>query len=94
MAVIPLRMVQGMLQSAALRDFYKDLTNEAFQTGLVVYHRRYSTNTSPRWPLAQPMRVLGHNGESSAEPLPGNSLKGCFAPSRPWEVPHDSLQHD
>ena len=59
--------MQGMLQSAALRDFYKDLTNEAFQTGLVVYHRRYSTNTSPRWPLAQPMRVLGHNGEGQNE---------------------------
>ena len=57
--------MQGMLQSSALRDFYKDLTNEAFQTGLVVYHRRYSTNTSPRWPLAQPMRVLGHNGKST-----------------------------
>ena len=51
-----------MLQSSALREFYKDLTNEDYQTGLVVYHRRYSTNTSPRWPLAQPMRVLGHNG--------------------------------
>ncbi|KAK9827155.1 hypothetical protein WJX74_008527 [Apatococcus lobatus] len=61
---------KGMLQSSALRDFYKDLTNEAFQTGLVVYHRRYSTNTSPRWPLAQPMRVLGHNGEINT--LQGN----------------------
>ena len=72
--------MQGMLQSAALRDFYKDLTNEAFQTGLVVYHRRYSTNTSPRWPLAQPMRVLGHNGEGPDEPPPPNQFRGSNCP--------------
>jgi glutamate synthase (ferredoxin) len=33
-----------------------------FKTPFAIYHRRFSTNTMPRWPLAQPMRVLGHNG--------------------------------
>ena len=54
-----------MLQSAALGQFYKDLQNEAFTTAFAMYHRRFSTNTTPKWPLAQPMRFLGHNGECS-----------------------------
>lgn len=54
---------KGMVQSEVLPAFYKDLTNEDYTTKFVIYHRRYSTNTSPRWPLAQPMRVVGHNGE-------------------------------
>ena len=54
---------KGMVQSAVLSQFYKDLTNEKFTSQFIIYHRRFSTNTSPRWPLAQPMRVVGHNGE-------------------------------
>ena len=54
---------KGMVQSEVLPAFYQDLTNEDYTTKFVVYHRRYSTNTNPRWPLAQPMRVVGHNGE-------------------------------
>ena len=54
---------KGMLQSAAVGPYYADLTNPAYETRFAVYHRRFSTNTTPRWPLAQPMRVLGHNGE-------------------------------
>jgi glutamate synthase (ferredoxin) len=54
---------KGMVQSAVLPVFYKDLTDERYTTKFVIYHRRYSTNTSPRWQLAQPMRVVGHNGE-------------------------------
>lgn len=42
--------------------FFKDLTNPAYTTPFAIYHRRFSTNTTPKWPLAQPMRVLGHNG--------------------------------
>lgn len=42
--------------------FFKDLTNPAYATPFAIYHRRFSTNTTPKWPLAQPMRVLGHNG--------------------------------
>mmetsp|Transcript_13331 Transcript_13331/g.42296 ORF Transcript_13331/g.42296 Transcript_13331/m.42296 type:complete len:1633 (+) Transcript_13331:103-5001(+) len=54
---------KGMLRSAVLGPFYKDLTNPAFESAFAIYHRRFSTNTTPKWPLAQPMRFLGHNGE-------------------------------
>lgn len=54
---------KGMVRSAVLGDFYEDLKNPAFKVAFAVYHRRFSTNTMPKWPLAQPMRLLGHNGE-------------------------------
>jgi glutamate synthase (ferredoxin) len=54
---------KGMVKSAVLGQFYKDLQNEAYQSAFAVYHRRFSTNTLPKWPLAHPMRLLGHNGE-------------------------------
>eukprot|EP00850_Spirogloea_muscicola_P015685 SM000122S25792 [mRNA] locus=s122:403536:415500:+ [translate_table: standard] len=54
---------KGMLRSVILKTFYKDLTDDSYTTPFVIYHRRYSTNTTPKWPLAQPMRFLGHNGE-------------------------------
>jgi glutamate synthase (ferredoxin) len=54
---------KGMVQSEVLPMFYKDLQDPEYTTKFVIYHRRFSTNTNPRWPLAQPMRVVGHNGE-------------------------------
>ena len=54
---------KGMVQSCVLPQYYLDLQNPKYTTPFIIYHRRFSTNTSPRWPLAQPMRVLGHNGE-------------------------------
>jgi glutamate synthase (ferredoxin) len=54
---------KGMLRSAVMGDYFKDLKDPAFETAFAIYHRRFSTNTNPKWPLAQPMRVLGHNGE-------------------------------
>lgn len=54
---------KGMLRSEVLGLFYTDLQSDFYKTPFAIYHRRYSTNTSPRWPLAQPMRLLGHNGE-------------------------------
>ncbi len=54
---------KGMVRSAVLGEFYLDLTNPLFTAAFAVYHRRFSTNTLPKWPLAQPMRMLGHNGE-------------------------------
>lgn len=54
---------KGMLRSEVLGRFYSDLQNDLYKSPFAIYHRRYSTNTSPRWPLAQPMRFLGHNGE-------------------------------
>ena len=47
-----------------IRDsYYVDLNDDRFEVSYAVYHRRFSTNTLPKWPLAQPMRLLGHNGE-------------------------------
>ncbi|KAH0465531.1 hypothetical protein IEQ34_005634 [Dendrobium chrysotoxum] len=54
---------KGMLRSEVLGQFYLDLQDDLYKSAFAIYHRRYSTNTSPRWPLAQPMRLLGHNGE-------------------------------
>ncbi len=54
---------KGMVRSAILGEFYLDLINPTYKSNFAVYHRRFSTNTMPRWPLAQPMRLLGHNGE-------------------------------
>ena len=54
---------KGMVRSAVLGGFYTDLGQPEYTSNFAVYHRRFSTNTMPRWPLAQPMRLLGHNGE-------------------------------
>ncbi|MBV5260685.1 glutamate synthase subunit alpha [Synechococcus moorigangaii CMS01] len=54
---------KGLVQSEVLGKFYKDLTNPLYKSEFAVYHRRFSTNTMPKWPLAHPMRLLGHNGE-------------------------------
>ncbi|WP_269621854.1 glutamate synthase large subunit [Prochlorococcus marinus] len=54
---------KGMVRSEVLDEFYLDLQNQNFEISFAIYHRRFSTNTLPRWPLAQPMRLLGHNGE-------------------------------
>ncbi|KAK4281941.1 hypothetical protein QN277_013381 [Acacia crassicarpa] len=62
---------KGMLRSEVLGLFYYDLQNDLYKSPFAIYHRRYSTNTSPRWPLAQPMRLLGHNGEI-------NTIQGNF----------------
>ncbi len=62
---ISVRLVsyKGLLTSSQLRDFYPDLTNPALETGIAIFHRRYSTNTLPNWKLAQPFRFTAHNGE-------------------------------
>ncbi|MGF1512932.1 MAG: glutamate synthase-related protein [Elainellaceae cyanobacterium] len=54
---------KGMVRSAVLGEFYLDFKDENYESAFAFYHRRFSTNTLPRWPLAQPMRMLGHNGE-------------------------------
>ncbi|MHA1538237.1 MAG: glutamate synthase large subunit [Alphaproteobacteria bacterium] len=54
---------KGMFLAEQLTDFYPDLLDELFVSNFAVYHQRYSTNTFPTWPLAQPFRVLAHNGE-------------------------------
>jgi glutamate synthase (ferredoxin) len=54
---------KGMVRSVILGEFYLDLQDPNYTSVFAVYHRRFSTNTMPKWPLAQPMRLLGHNGE-------------------------------
>ncbi len=54
---------KGMVRSAILGEFYLDLQDERYVSPFAIYHRRFSTNTMPKWPLAHPMRLLGHNGE-------------------------------
>src|SRR5690606_25738035 len=54
---------KGMVTTLQLEPFYPDLQNELFASELAVVHSRYSTNTFPSWPLAQPLRMLAHNGE-------------------------------
>ncbi|MCS6782783.1 MAG: glutamate synthase large subunit [Gloeomargarita sp. SKYBB_i_bin120] len=54
---------KGMVRAAVLGEFYVDLQDARYQSSFAIYHRRFSTNTMPKWPLAQPMRLLGHNGE-------------------------------
>lgn len=54
---------KGMVKSEVLGQFYKDLYNPRYFSNFAVYHRRFSTNTMPKWSLAQPMRFIAHNGE-------------------------------
>nr|AIA21404.1 ferredoxin-dependent glutamate synthase [Pyropia kanakaensis] len=54
---------KGMVRSAVLGQFYQDLYHQEYTSSFAIYHRRFSTNTMPKWPLAQPMRFVSHNGE-------------------------------
>ncbi|MGE0092998.1 MAG: glutamate synthase large subunit [Alphaproteobacteria bacterium] len=54
---------KGMFLAEQLTAFYPDLLDERFVSNFAIYHQRYSTNTFPTWPLAQPFRVIAHNGE-------------------------------
>ena len=54
---------KGMVLPAALPRFFPDLVHPALSSSVVLFHQRFSTNTAPRWPLAQPFRFLAHNGE-------------------------------
>ncbi|WP_294569620.1 glutamate synthase central domain-containing protein, partial [uncultured Arthrobacter sp.] len=54
---------KGMLTTAQLEPFYPDLSDSRFKTRLGIVHSRFSTNTFPSWPLAQPFRTIAHNGE-------------------------------
>jgi glutamate synthase domain-containing protein 2/glutamate synthase domain-containing protein 1/glutamate synthase domain-containing protein 3 len=54
---------KGLLTCPQLADYYPDLQSPAFETGVAIFHRRYSTNTFPNWKLAQPFRLTCHNGE-------------------------------
>ena len=57
---------KGLMLPNAIKEFYIDLNEENFKASTCVFHQRFSTNTSPRWHLAQPFRLLAHNGEINA----------------------------
>ena len=57
---------KGLMLPNAIKEFYIDLNQENFKASTCVFHQRFSTNTSPRWYLAQPFRLLAHNGEINA----------------------------
>ncbi len=59
---------KGMFLAESLTDFYPDLLDERFVSRFAIYHQRYSTNTFPTWRLAQPFRMLAHNGEINTIP--------------------------
>ena len=61
---------KGMFLAQDIDAFYLDLKDERFESAFAIYHQRYSTNTFPQWSLAQPFRVLAHNGEINT--LAGN----------------------
>ncbi|EAR61412.1 glutamate synthase large subunit [Neptuniibacter caesariensis] len=54
---------KGLTMPVDLPVFYQDLADKRLETAVCTYHQRFSTNTAPRWPLAQPFRFLAHNGE-------------------------------
>ncbi|UBM25060.1 glutamate synthase large subunit [Pseudomonas sp. p1(2021b)] len=54
---------KGLMMPADLAAFFPDLGDERLKTAICVFHQRFSTNTLPKWPLAQPFRFLAHNGE-------------------------------
>ena len=57
---------KGLMLPNAIQDFYLDLKSKKFTASICVFHQRFSTNTHPRWHLAQPFRLLAHNGEINA----------------------------
>ncbi|MBI2066784.1 MAG: glutamate synthase large subunit [Deltaproteobacteria bacterium] len=54
---------KGFMLASQLPEYYLDLKNPDYETSLVIYHQRFSTNTQPSWRLAQPFRTIAHNGE-------------------------------
>ncbi|QIE46245.1 glutamate synthase large subunit [Pseudohalocynthiibacter aestuariivivens] len=69
---------KGMMLAEQVAVFYPDLMDERFKSAFAIYHQRYSTNTFPQWWLAQPFRMLAHNGEI-------NTLKG----NKNWMKSHE-----
>ncbi|MGM9785465.1 MAG: glutamate synthase large subunit [Candidatus Cryptobacteroides sp.] len=63
---------KGMLTSLQLREYFPDLTDRYFTSAIALVHSRFSTNTFPTWSLAQPFRMIGHNGEINT--IRGNRL--------------------
>ncbi len=71
---------KGMFTPSQLRDYFKDLTHPEMKSAIALVHSRFSTNTFPTWDLAQPFRMIAHNGEI-------NTIKG----NRQWMHARESL---
>ncbi len=80
---------KGMVVPAQLARFYPDLQRAELETSAVVFHQRFSTNTLPRWPLAQPFRRLAHNGEINT--IAGNRA-WAQARAHHWRSAHVDLR--
>ncbi len=79
---------KGLVMPVDLPKFYQDLGNEALETAICVFHQRFSTNTMPKWPLAQPFRLLAHNGEINT--IAGNRN---WARARASKFANDNIPH-
>ncbi len=75
---------KGMVMPEHLATFYKDLQRPDLASSAAVFHQRFSTNTTPRWPLAQPFRLLAHNGEINT--IAGNRA-WAQARAHAWRTP-------
>ncbi len=71
---------KGMLSSTQVREYFPDLSQPYFTSGIALVHSRFSTNTFPTWSLAQPFRILAHNGEI-------NTIRG----NRSWMKARESV---
>ena len=78
---------KGLLLATQVPNFYKDLKSPKFKSAMALVHQRYSTNTFPTWPLAQPFRCLAHNGEI-------NTLRGNVNRMKAREVSFESPLFD
>ncbi len=75
---------KGQLRAIQLRDYYPDLQHPEFKSAVAIVHSRFSTNTVPKWKLAQPFRCIAHNGEI-------NTIKGNI---NWWKAREEYLKHN
>ena len=75
---------KGQLSAVQLRPYFKDLQDSAYQSNLAIVHSRFSTNTLPKWKLAQPFRCIAHNGEI-------NTIKGNI---NWWQAREQKMKFD
>lgn len=80
---------KGLFMPKNITVFYPELKNPDFKSSLVIFHQRFSTNTAPTWHLAQPFRMLAHNGEINT--IQGNRFWSIARGNRFYESLHDNV---
>ena len=80
---------KGLFMPKNITVFYPDLKNPELKSSLVIFHQRFSTNTAPAWPLAQPFRMLAHNGEINT--IQGNRFWSVARGNRFYDSLHDNV---